>query len=278
VSRQAEPSAPQRPWRLAAVVLAAALALAILNTVQGGIERAYRGEGVPWTGLLKASTVEWLDYALFVLPLWLIVRRYPIDRRSWRVRAPMYLLLGVAVALMKETIYVAVGNVFRPGVFDLGTILSEDFSSELLISWSLIGLVHAAAFYLRWDAVDGRADSGTRGEPLTHIPVRGPYGHAKVAIAEVEVLASEGNYARVETPGGSHLIRHTLSGLERRLDERFLRIHRGIIINLDHVRRFETGTRGEYRIEMRSGARLASARSFNSSVRAARRGKGGAVA
>jgi two-component system LytT family response regulator len=92
-----------------------------------------------------------------------------------------------------------------------------------------------------------------------------------VATDDIEVFASEGNYARIETRGGDYLIRHTLSGLERRLDHRFLRIHRGTIINLDHVSRFEPGQRGEYRIEMRSGAQLISARSFNPSVRSALR-------
>lgn len=253
------------------MVLAAAVALAALNTLQAGIERAYRGEGVPWTGLLKASTVEWFDYALFVLPLWLIVRRYPIDGKNWQVRLPFYLLLGVAVAFLKETIYVLIGDFFRPGVFDLETILSEDFSSELLISWSLIGLVHAAAFYRRWDELRGRAD-GRSGERLSQIPVPGRNGHVMVATDDIEVLASEGNYARIETCGGSYLIRHTLSGFEKRLGGRFVRIHRRTIINLDHVSRFEAGERGEYRIEMRSGARLTSARSFNSAIRSALRG------
>ena len=268
--RQVETSASLAGWRPAAVVLAAALALAALSTLQGGIERAYRGEGVPWTGLLKASTVEWFDYALFVLPLWWLVRRFPIDRGSWRTRLPIYAALGVAVAFLKEVIYVAVGNLFRPGVFHLDTILSEDFSSELLISWSLIGLVHAAAFHRRWDELRTRGTDASPPERPGRIAVRGRNGHVLIPIEEIEVLAAEGNYARIETCDGSrHLIRHTLSGLEQRLGERFLRIHRGTIVNLDHITGFEPGRRGEYRIEMRSGARLVSARSFNAAVRRA---------
>jgi hypothetical protein len=255
-----------------AVVLAAAIALALLNTLQAGIDLAYRGQWVPWTGLLKAQTVEWLDYALFVFPLWVLVRRWPIDGSSWRSRIPAYILLGVVVAFLKETIYVVVGDYFRPGQFDLETILSEDFSSELLISWSLIGLVHAAAYYGWWREFRTLPDDvAAPRDAIRQIPVRGRNGHVMLRVAEIEVIGSEGNYARLETPGGRYLIRHTLSGLQSRLDERFVRIHRRTIINIDCVSRFEPCGRGEYRILMRSGAELTSARSFNSNVRAALR-------
>jgi hypothetical protein len=251
------------------------MALALLNTLQAGVDLAYRGLGVPWEGLLKARTVEWLDYALFVFPLWLIVGRYPFRADNWRTRLPLYLLLGVFVALAKECIYVLVGNVFRPGVFHLESILSEDFSSELLISWSLIGLVHAARFYLWGRALEARAkrtaDRSANSLELAHIPVRGRAGHSMVAVADIEVIASEGNYVRIETQFGSYLIRHTLSGLEDRLDKRFLRIHRRQLINLDHVATFGPGHRGEYNIGMRSGRQVSSARSFNTTVRSALR-------
>lgn len=261
-----------RPWLNVAIVVAAAIALALLNTLQAGVDLAYRGQWVPWGGLLKAQTVEWLDYALFVFPLWLIVRRWPVDGSSWRSRIPLYIGLGIVVAFLKETIYVLVGDYFRPGVFDLETILSEDFSSELLISWSLIGLVHAAAYYRWWRESPARSEATAPTEDtISQIPVRGRNGHVMLPVGEIEVIASEGNYARLETASGRYLIRHTLSGLETRLDKRFLRIHRRTIINVDHVSGFEARGRGEYRILMRSGAELTSARSVNSEVRAALR-------
>ncbi|HEY7005349.1 MAG TPA: LytTR family DNA-binding domain-containing protein [Sphingomicrobium sp.] len=261
-----------RPWLFILVVICAALALALLNTLQAGVDLAYRGQWVPWTGLLKAQTVEWLDYALFVFPLWMIVRRWPIDGSSWRSRIPLYVVLGVAVAFLKETIYVLVGNYFRPGVFDLETILSEDFSTELLISWSLIGLVHAAAYYRWWRESRPRSDEvAVTGNTISQVPVRGRNGNIMLPVGEIEVITSEGNYARLETQAGSYLIRHTLSGFEGRLDKRFLRIHRRTIINVDHITGFERRGRGEYKIQMRSGAELISARSFNSQVRAALR-------
>jgi hypothetical protein len=272
VSRQLRPAIASRPWLFAAVVIGTAIAMALLNTLQAGVELAYRGQWVPWTGLLKAQTVEWFDYALFVFPLWLIVRRYPVDGSSWRTRVPLYLVLGVVVAFAKETIYVLVGDYFRPGVFDLETILSEDFSSELLISWSLIGLVHAAAYYRRWREFRARSEAAPGSlETISQIPVRGRNGHVMLPTSEIEVIASEGNYARIETCAGSYLIRHTLSGLGSRLDKRFLRIHRRTIINVDHVASFAPGRRGEYKILMRSGAELTSARSFNSRIRTALR-------
>ena len=273
MSRQFHPIAQLPPWRFAALTLGTAIALALLNTLQAGVELAYRGQDVPWRGLLKASTAEWLDYALFVFPLWALVQRYPVRTRAWRMRLPLYLGLGALVALAKECIYVVVGNFFRPGVFDLETILSEDFSTELLISWSLIGLLHAVAFHKSGGEPEVRADvappAADTPAQLDHVAVRGRAGHALVPVADIEIIASEGNYVRIETQNGNYLIRHTLTGIEGRLDKRFLRIHRRILINLDHVAGFEPGHRGDYTIGMRSGRKISSARSFNADVRSA---------
>jgi hypothetical protein len=277
VSREPH-SVPQLPqWPFVCVTLAAAMALALLNTLQAGVDLAFRGQRVPWEGLLKASTVEWLDYALFVLPLWLIVGRFPFRADKWRFGLALYLAVGAFVALTIEYIFVLVGNVFRPGVFHLESILSEDFSSELLISWSLIGLIHASRYYLWCRELEADADCtarGTKSRELKQIAVPGRVAHSIVSVSDIELIVSEGNYVRIETQVGSYLIRHTLTGIEAQLDDRFLRVHRRQLINLAHVAAFESGQRGEYRISMRSGRQVSSARSFNATVRSALRAIG----
>ena len=69
-------------------------------------------------------------------------RRYPIDRQRWQHHLPILLLAAVPVAIAKEAIFVAVGNVFRPGLFDLTTILSEDLSYEVMAVWAMLAACH----------------------------------------------------------------------------------------------------------------------------------------
>jgi two-component system LytT family response regulator len=55
-----------------------------------------------------------------------------------------------------------------------------------------------------------------------------------VPVAEIDWIEAFGNYARLHTGPRTHLIRETMSTLERALDvRRFARIHRSTIVNLD---------------------------------------------
>ncbi|MFW6079788.1 MAG: LytR/AlgR family response regulator transcription factor, partial [Gemmatimonadota bacterium] len=53
---------------------------------------------------------------------------------------------------------------------------------------------------------------------------------------EIDWIESDRNYVRLHTGDRTHLLRHTLGGLAERLDpERFVRIHRSTLVNLDRV-------------------------------------------
>jgi two-component system LytT family response regulator len=59
------------------------------------------------------------------------------------------------------------------------------------------------------------------------------------------------------------LVRETLEGMERRLDETvFLRIHRSFLVNLEHVRRVEPVLYGDYAVYMSDGTKLRLSRSY----------------
>ncbi|MGH9158619.1 MAG: LytTR family DNA-binding domain-containing protein [Vicinamibacteraceae bacterium] len=70
--------------------------------------------------------------------------------------------------------------------------------------------------------------------------------------------------------GTTHLVRETMSGLERRLDPRaFLRIHRSRIVRLDLIADIEPLTSGQYVLRLKTGIRLTSGRSYRARLRGA---------
>jgi two-component system LytT family response regulator len=87
---------------------------------------------------------------------------------------------------------------------------------------------------------------------------------------QVEWIEAERNYVRLHAKGGAaHLIREPLKEVEARLDpERFVRVSRSAIVNLDAVERVEPWFRGEYVLILRDGARLTSSRAHGESFRA----------
>ena len=50
--------------------------------------------------------------------------------------------------------------------------------------------------------------------------------------------------------------------------ERFIRVHRSVIVNLDHIARLEPAGHGEYDITLRSGKRVTSSRTHHATLRA----------
>jgi two-component system LytT family response regulator len=90
-----------------------------------------------------------------------------------------------------------------------------------------------------------------------------------VRAEDVEWADAEGNYVRLHAGGATHLVRDTLSGVEARLDaERFVRVHRSAIVNIDCVASLEPYFHGEYVVTMRDGTKLTSSRTYSARLRA----------
>ena len=65
------------------------------------------------------------------------------------------------------------------------------------------------------------------------------------------------NYAKIHARGERYEIRETLQSLEKKLDpERFVRVHRSTIVNLDYVREIQTWFRGGHQIVMKDGTQV----------------------
>jgi two-component system LytT family response regulator len=84
-----------------------------------------------------------------------------------------------------------------------------------------------------------------------------------VTTNDVVHLTAEGNYVRLHTAEGSHLVRGTLANLEMRLDpKRFARIHRSGIVNIEAIKEVQSHFHGDYLIVLRSGETLRLSRRY----------------
>jgi two-component system, LytTR family, response regulator len=82
--------------------------------------------------------------------------------------------------------------------------------------------------------------------------------------ADVEWVDAADNYVRLHAGGRAHFVRDTMKSFAAKLrPDRFVRVHRSIIINLDHIQRLEPHGHGEYLITMRDGSRVTSSRSYS---------------
>jgi len=89
-----------------------------------------------------------------------------------------------------------------------------------------------------------------------------------VRIADIEWLEAAGNYVKIHAGGQEHLLRDTLRNFEERLDpDRFLRVHRSAIVNVDSIQRLEPWFHGEYAVVLRDGTKLMSSRTYSERLR-----------
>lgn len=69
-------------------------------------------------------------------------------------------------------------------------------------------------------------------------------------------------------PVGRHIVSHTLDALERRLDpERFMRVHRSSIVQLDHIREMIQWFSGRYKLVLTGGHEVIASRSRSKELR-----------
>jgi two-component system LytT family response regulator len=86
-------------------------------------------------------------------------------------------------------------------------------------------------------------------------------------IADIDWIEAAGYYACVHVGSDTHIIRRTLLDLEQELGgERFSRIHRSVIVNLDRIQGLELQKGGEYEVVLKSKVRLQLSRRFRKTL------------
>lgn len=103
---------------------------------------------------------------------------------------------------------------------------------------------------------------------LSRILVRDRGRIFPLATQQIEYLRSDTKYTLIASGGRSFLVRVALHELEQRLPpERFLRIHRSAIVNLDYVVSMKADEQSQLEIEMRDGTVLTANREASRRLR-----------
>ena len=83
-----------------------------------------------------------------------------------------------------------------------------------------------------------------------------------VPVSQIEYITASGPYVELHTSERAYLIREAIHTLEEKLDpNRFLRVHRSIIVRVDLIDTFHRGAGGDYEVQLKGGARLRVSRS-----------------
>lgn len=115
---------------------------------------------------------------------------------------------------------------------------------------------------------------GGHGRYLERLIVRRDDGWVPVPLDRVRRLSAEGKQVRVHADGGPHLVRDSLADLEARLDPaRFVRVHRGEIVQLHAVTRVDALFHGDAVAELDDGSSVVISRTHRDAFFARWRGR-----
>ena len=100
-------------------------------------------------------------------------------------------------------------------------------------------------------------------KPVQRIVVKDAGRVMFVRPAEIDWIDAAGNYVQLHTGKDKHLLRETMAGIEARLDpDRFIRISRSLIVNLDRIKEVQPLYNGSYLFVLLDGTKLESSRRY----------------
>lgn len=124
-------------------------------------------------------------------------------------------------------------------------------------------------------ALAARAAGGTVSELLAHLQkqqqaetlqrvVIKRNGRALLLrVGEIDWVEAAGNYSRLHVGGEHHLLRETMTSLEKKLDRRqFVRVHRSALVNLDRITELHPTSHGDYAVVLENQTRLVLSRGY----------------
>ena len=115
---------------------------------------------------------------------------------------------------------------------------------------------------------DLKLASRAPGEFLERLVVKdGPRVHV-IAAAKLDYAEAQDDYVALRSEGKTWLKQQTISGLESALDpRRFIRVHRGFLINMERIARVEPNTKDTWLAILRDGTRIPMSRAGYSRFR-----------
>jgi two-component system LytT family response regulator len=109
---------------------------------------------------------------------------------------------------------------------------------------------------------------GAPEEPAAVVLARSSSGVQRIKLEGIDWIEAAGNYVELHVGGASHLLRETIASFEARLPrDRFARIHRNAIANLDRIVEFQPLLSGDFEVVLQCGKRLRMSRTYRQRIR-----------
>lgn len=110
---------------------------------------------------------------------------------------------------------------------------------------------------------ESKAEAVANSAPLERIIVKSQGSISFVNTSEIDWIGAAGNYAELRVGKTAHLTRTTINSLAARLPpDRFARIARSVLVNVDRIKEIRAKSHGDCVIILKDGTRLIGSRNY----------------
>lgn len=112
-------------------------------------------------------------------------------------------------------------------------------------------------------ADNGKPEGAAHQEPIERVGVKSGGRIYFLKTEEIDWVEGAGDYLTLHAGSQTHLIRETMGNFHARLNpQKFLRIHRSTIVNVERIKDIRPLFKGDYGITLTSGIRLKASRGY----------------
>lgn len=255
-----------RPLRVGAVYAAIGFAFFIVNSSSVLIEKP-----LPERGFAVWEPFVWEGSSHLMLVLILFPALWLYDRyRPERVGLPVFAAIQCGAFLLMTLTHVGGMVALRDLSYWAIARWSYDFSQDdLLLQLIYEGRKDALSYliYLGLFWMDARLNEKPAAPTDARVELRD--GGRTFYVDPIDILFVEaaGNYVEVHTRTRTYLVRDSLGGFAKKMDEAFVRIHRSRIVNLRCIASSEPTPSGDLKLRLKDGQELMASRRYKSALR-----------
>ena len=100
-----------------------------------------------------------------------------------------------------------------------------------------------------------------------HIVQRDANRYFFVNTNDIIHISAEEKYIEIHTDKGKYLIRETMNSVEESLDpQKFARIHRSFIVNIDQIKEMQPWSHGDYVVVLKNGEKIQMSRRYRENL------------
>ncbi|MEP7311673.1 MAG: LytTR family DNA-binding domain-containing protein [Pseudomonadota bacterium] len=271
----------RRVWE-AALWIVGLLTTAVANSIVAWMEVTRAGIDDAWWEPVTWEFSSTIVLLALIPALVAFERRFPFHFSTWRRVLPWH-VLGVLVfcavhivgmVALRKLVYGIVGGT----TYGFGN-WPRQFVYELMKDWRtyyifLLLIYFYRMLLLRLQGEARLLTAPDSGAPLEAIDrperflVRKLGTEFLVAARDIEWLEASENYVNLHVRGRVYPLRSTMTGIQERLDpQRFVRVHRSHIVNLEFLEQIEPLETGDARVKMKDGSVVPCSRRYREALR-----------